>query len=214
VILDDGFQHRRLARDADIVLIDSTLQDSMLKLLPRGMLREPFGQLRRATAVILTRCELADHATMKRWQDRLSALASVPIYHARTTVEKTLDESGQSVEIRGRAAISFCGLGNPSAFEATARRLGAVLRDCQRFDDHYEYSAEDLAALGRRAKECGAELLLTSEKDWIKIESIGEHSRSLQICRIVISIDLDDDGDDLLAQLNEKIGVAPRNAQT
>jgi tetraacyldisaccharide 4'-kinase len=172
LVLDDGFQHRRLMRDLDVVVIDATQPWGYGHLLPRGLLRESLAGLRRAQLVILSRVDLADQDTLRDIHrvvgrhittDRIAEVAFTP--------RRWLEQHGSIrslEELRNVPSVAFCGIGNPAAFERTVHPLVDV-RATRVFPDHYHYTAEDGSALARLARENGAQMLVTTLKDLVKL---------------------------------------------
>lgn len=182
VLLDDGFQHRRLARDVDIVLVDALRPfglpapfpggEPVRALLPRGLMREPLGALRRADAVVITR---SDAVAEEELEDLVSLLMKtapgLPV--ARSVHEPvrlrafasgaTLDPS----ELEGRDVALFSGIGNPAAFEVTIRALGARVRKHTVFDDHHSFRPGDLDELGAKGH-----LVVTTAKDAARLDRL------------------------------------------
>lgn len=167
-LLDDGFQHRRLHRDLDIVLID--VQDPWAggDLFPRGRLREPIEALARAHVLVLTRSE--SWRSYTGIEGRLRALnPGAEILHAEFCPESWLrledgDAAGVS-ELAGKPVAAFCGLANPGGFWRTLEQLGCRPVYRRSFADHHRYSAREIDALARAATDAGAGILVTTEKD-------------------------------------------------
>lgn len=173
LILDDGFQHRRLARDIDIVTIDATSPFGFGRLLPAGLLREPVTGLRRADAVVITRCDQVSQeqlAAIERQVRQVNPdLIIATAVHAPAAV---ITQDGPEIgleTLRGKRVHAFCGIGNPEAFFDTIRRLGCVLAGRQAFDDHHAYTGECLSGIRQQAGEHTADYVLTTQKDWTKI---------------------------------------------
>jgi tetraacyldisaccharide 4'-kinase len=172
LILDDGFQHRRLARDLDIVLIDALDPWGAGRLLPRGLLREPRSSLRRATAVIITRADQCTreektrliHELRRLWRDE-------PPIEAVFRPTGLLNSEGSRVEVASLGpAAAFCGIGNPEGFRRTLGDAGvSPIAAFRAFPDHHHYSDRDLADLERWAREQSAAALVTTQKDLVKI---------------------------------------------
>lgn len=165
LILDDGFQHRRLHRDLDIVLIDATSPPHRDYLFPRGTLREPAGGLKRTGAILLTRCDQVEPAALAELCDwlakRFPATPVATSEHQPTTGAE---------ELRGQTVAAFCGLGNPAAFRRTVEDLGARVIDFRTFPDHHPYTRTDVGALREWAAEFPPETrIATTQKDWVKI---------------------------------------------
>ncbi len=161
LVLDDGFQHRRIARDLDLVLVSALDPDGVGGLLPRGLLREPLCGMRRADMVLLT------HA------DQVSAeqLAAARALVEREAPQVSLIEARHLVGPLGTDAplFAFCGLGSPASFLETLRQLGAELTGHRLFDDHHPYTSADLVSMVAEASAQGAEALVTTCKDRARI---------------------------------------------
>ena len=175
VILDDGFQHRALRREMDIVLIDATNPFGHGSLIPRGSLREPLTALRRASALVLTRTELADETLpglvtqLRRWHGYR------PIYHMQTVVKALWHVGDQRCEdvtvLRRRRVVAFAGIGNPDAFAETMRQRGCNVVALLVFPDHHRYTMADWQAIVALTRRYGGECVVTTTKDAIRLES-------------------------------------------
>ncbi len=173
-ILDDGFQHRRLKRDVDLVLVDALNPWGWDAVLPRGLLREPKVGVNRADAILISRSDQVIPAELEKLTHEISKLApTLPIIyltHAPTQVYDLGNSKEISLEsLQGKGISLFCGLGNPEGFFRTAAELGIQILDEISFPDHYIYQEEDIEKLVTKAKNQGAEALLTTEKDGVKI---------------------------------------------
>ena len=173
LVLDDGFQHRRLARDLDVVLIDATDPWGGDYLFPRGGLREPKSNLRRAALVILTRCDAVSTEIVSDLENEVRRIApALPIVR---TIHAPLDlvngKDRQQVELlRGRKVRAFCGIGNPEAFRRTLLSLGADLRELRAYPDHHSYTRTDVDELQRWAAALPADAwVVVTQKDWVKL---------------------------------------------
>ncbi|MBZ5565673.1 MAG: tetraacyldisaccharide 4'-kinase [Acidobacteriia bacterium] len=166
-LLDDGFQHLALARDIDIVVLDTTQEISDRALLPVGRLREPSSALKRADCVILTRLELGDPGPLEKQVRQINPLAA--IFHTMTQFVQLVDiESGRIYPphaLEGEPVLAFCGIGNPKAFFADLRKWGFSVVAEQTFPDHYRYGDADMEVIGMGFKKSGATALVTTEKD-------------------------------------------------
>ena len=188
LVLDDGFQHRRLRRDLDIVLIDATRPPACDYLFPRGTLREPTGGLRRAGAIVLTRCDQVPTAEVDATREWL--LRRFPGKPVATTEHRPVELIGgaepEPVEtLRGRPSAAFCGIGNPAAFRHTLDSLGANAVDFRTFPDHHAYTREDVDDLTRWANGLPADALVaTTQKDWVKLRIPELAGRPLRAVRI------------------------------
>lgn len=177
LVLDDGFQHRRLRRNLDIVLIDALRPWGGGAVLPLGLLREGRSALRRAGCLVVTRSDQVDAATrdalvsdLMRW--------NVPVIcasHQPTTL-RDLDGADavnrQPAVLAGTAVVLASGIGNPAGFERTARDLGWHVREHLRFPDHHAYTEADCAQLKATAQRHQATVVVTA-KDAIKLRNRG-----------------------------------------
>jgi tetraacyldisaccharide 4'-kinase len=176
LVLDDGFQHRRLGRDLDVVLLDALDPFGGGRLFPRGLLREPVRSLRRAGVVVLSRADLISVEERKAIRTRAERDAGQPIrwLEARHAPLDVLDAEGRSYPLAptlGVPVAVFCGIGNPEGFRKTLEQIGAPLVGFQAFPDHHPYHARDLADLAAWATTLGAELVLTTQKDLVKLRT-------------------------------------------
>jgi len=159
LLLDDAFQHRRIARNLDLVLLDASENLLSEGIIPFGKLREPLSSLQRADAVVLTHTRLP-HTKTFEW---LSQHVTAPIFQA------DYEPQAGGVSWNGKRVAAFCAIGAPHHFFDMLERNGAELVLRKRFRDHHHYSKEDMASLDTRAQNAGAQLLVTTEKDAVKI---------------------------------------------
>jgi tetraacyldisaccharide 4'-kinase len=194
-LLDDGFQHRALARDVDIVVLDATQPLSNWQLLPAGRQREPVSALRRAHMVVITRTDVAPAAPLQALAARTSP--ALKVFLARTELCGWVDAlSGAAVSpaaIESKPVAVFCGLGNPRAFFADVRRWGfrPVLEKA--FPDHHVYTEAEIGQLAAEARRHGAGALLTTQKDAVKFHSDWQPQVPVWACQTETRID--DPGD-------------------
>jgi len=172
-ILDDGFQHRRLARDLDIVLIDALRPFGYGHVLPRGLLREPPAALARADLVVITHADLLGADALAGLRQALTEhlMPDVPLLLAEHRPSDIVFADGSREEaawLRGRAIAAACAIANPDAFQQTLDRLGAHVVRLDAFQDHHAYTADDLAGLADAATSAGANVLVTTGKDFVK----------------------------------------------
>jgi tetraacyldisaccharide 4'-kinase len=175
-ILDDGFQHRRLRRQLDIVAIDASDPFGCGHLFPRGLLRERLSGLARADAVVLTRAAAvpaARRAELRAAVSRARGNKPAAIWIEAEHRPVAIRSAGGSVEplesLRGQRVAAFSGIGNPAAFRRTLEEAGATVVDFRAFADHHAYSAGDLEALAARAGSEAADRVVTTLKDLVKI---------------------------------------------
>lgn len=173
-LLDDGFQHRKLHRDLDIVLLDGRNPFGYGYLLPRGLLREPPEALKRAHLVaITTDLQAGEPQDLQPLRNLLRRYhPKAPIILRRLPRAFLALSEGREVRLsalKGKKALAFSGIGNPASFEAQLRHLGVEVLEHRVFLDHHRYRPEDLVALAEAAERRDAEVLLTTEKDMVKM---------------------------------------------
>ena len=227
-LLDDGFQHRRAARDFDILLINAGDPFGFGRLLPRGLLREPLASLRRADAVVVTRSDTLDESA------RATLAATIEKHHGRPPVAWTSHvwagfqcdtteaarSAGHSIDIAqgdhineihnladlaGQRVVGVVGLGDPDAFNAQLRAAGANVVDFIAFDDHHHYTDDELASVADVAKRHQA-VIVTSEKDWVKWRRRRDALHGAVVLRPRLNIRWLTGGEELTAAL---LQVAP-----
>lgn len=175
-ILDDGFQHLELKRNLDLVLIDFANPFGNGHCLPWGPLREPFSQLARADVFILTRAK--GHDRHDKIKDTLKkGFPSTPVFYSDHLPSQFVfpytNENFPPDFIKGKAVLGFAGIARPELFRNTLIGLGADVVHFRGYKDHYPFSHEDIQALIRMKEKVGAQYLLTTEKDWMRIASLG-----------------------------------------
>lgn len=173
LVLDDGFQHRRLGRDLDLVLSDATRPADRDYLLPRGTLREPVGGLRRAGLLVLTRCDQVEPAEVDRqrawFTRRFPKLPVATAVHAPVGLVGAV-RTADVGELRGKPVGAFCGIGNPAAFRRTLTDLGADVVAFRAFADHHPYDRADVYALEQWAEALPTDAVVaTTQKDFVKL---------------------------------------------
>jgi tetraacyldisaccharide 4'-kinase len=161
IILDDGFQHRRIHRTIDFLLLDALNPFGYGYMLPRGYLREPKSALKRATAVIITRANLVSRDELQKIIREIRVIdANAKIAEAihRPTGLHFGDGTVEAPEsLKGKKVIAFCGIGNPSAFVTTLTHLGAKVVGVRAYDDHHAYCQDDFDCIMRDAAAHEAE---------------------------------------------------------
>lgn len=182
LLLDDGFQHRRLHRDLDLVVVDASDPFGGGHLLPRGLLREPISSLKRAHAILLTRCDQVEAATLTALETRIRRLApGIPLARSVHQPLVLVNSEGQQLAVEqlcGRSLAGFCGIGNPQAFRRTVEALGGQWIAFQVYPDHHPYCRDDIAQLQQQTRDLPPDTWwITTQKDLVKIRlsHLGEH---------------------------------------
>jgi len=171
--LDDAFQHRRLARDLDIVLVDALSPFGYGHVFPRGLLREPLSGIRRAQVVVLSRADLVDQKTRDAIRERIRPLAPLAewaeVRHAPTVLVSAAGNHLDLETLQGTRVAAFCGIGNPEGFRQTLTQLKYDLVDFRVFPDHHPYTRQDVHTLTEWLKQIKAQAAICTEKDLVKI---------------------------------------------
>ena len=188
VILDDGFQHLRLQRDLNIMLVDSAIGFGDGHLLPRGLLREPLSHIRRADIILMTRVE--DLRSCQTLEHLLRSLhPSAPVFHSNYEPVGLIGpgEQWDPVEaFKGKSVLAFSGIANPLSFSSLLKKCGMkVIREAI-FPDHHRYTREDLASLSEMGKK--AEWILTTEKDLVRLAGLEINAFPIRALRIEMRV--------------------------
>ncbi len=192
IILDDGFQHLRLHRDLDVVLVDGANPFGYGRMLPTGLLRERPEALGRADLLVVTHADFGGDLDAIK-QDLWRYAPTAPIVLA---VHRPLGLIGPHCvalplhRLQGERVMALSGIGNPGSFEATLVRLGAHVLAHHIFPDHYIYSPADLKALSAAARAAGASMMVTTEKDMIKLTRLNLEDKSMPLYALSITLDL------------------------
>jgi tetraacyldisaccharide 4'-kinase len=177
VVLDDGFQHVQLRRDCDLVLIDFTRPALDDGLLPLGWLREPAGSLRRASGVIVTRAVKVDDELSNNIMKLHGQAPIAWCRHAWTGLEGIDAAVVHEVSwLRRKRVAVWAGTGNPAAIVEHAESVAAAVVDVPRLADHAQWNAPKVARLLARAQEAGADAIIVTPKDWMKIAPLDVQS--------------------------------------
>lgn len=212
IIMDDGFQHRRLHRDLNIVVIDVTVPFGFGHLLPRGLLREPLDSLSRADLVILSRCSAVDEQTIAAIETRLlQHNPRIPIVRSDHRPSSLLEYPDHFLPIDGLAGqnvATVSAIGNPEAFEETVRTCGANVVESYRLGDHDAYDRETVLALREWIRDRGdsVEQIVCTHKDLVKLQTDRLAEKPVK----AILIDLEFSGDrtaldDALEAIHQRI---------
>ncbi len=208
LIMDDGFQHRRLARNLDIIAIDATCPFGYGKIIPAGLLREPISSLKRADAAVITRCDQVSEEQLKEIEDKLRnikpELPTARSIHKAVHI-KTIDNKQIDLErFKNKKVFAFCGIGNPDSFIKSLNSIGYNVAGSKIYDDHYNYTNTCLADLTKQSQSLGAEIMLTTQKDFTKIRLL-ESARNLPLAYLAIEIQFLSGRDRLRSLIDEAL---------
>lgn len=195
-ILDDGFQHWRLFRDKDILLVDNSNPFGNNKLFPSGMLREPLGEMKRADVIVITKVHRHASGDVNIKPGLLDEIRKhnpgAPIYTSGQTPVSLITVSGSELpleQISGRTVYAFCGIGNPGFFQDTLAALNARVRGFRAFRDHYRYTRTDIDRIKKTAKQHNADWIVTTEKDIMRLKGFDIQDTNIVSLRIDFTIE-------------------------
>ncbi len=207
LILDDAFQHRSLFRNCDIVLMDGKAPFGNGSVLPKGELREPPAALKRADAIVLTDPG-AEGSTValrevlgKRWNE-------IPVFEARRRPRSLIgarDEREHSLSfLSGKRILAFAGIAVPERFRAALEKLSGMPAASLWFPDHHRYDGGDITGILETAKASSAELIVTTEKDAVRLKGFPDFYRRLYFLRI--ELDMGGSRDPFIETILRKLG--------
>jgi tetraacyldisaccharide 4'-kinase len=211
LLLDDGFQHRALARDLDVVVLDAMNPFGNGRLLPAGPNREPRAALRRAGLVWLSRADQAEpaaRAALRALAVDATRRAPVESRHAPVeVVDGTLARGLGVGALRGRRVLLLAGIARPAGFRRTLAGLGAELGAEAIFPDHHPFTEGELGRVLREAETARCELVVTTEKDAVRLPPGA--AADPRVCAVRIEAEILRGGDELEAALDAAL-AAPR----
>jgi len=183
IILDDGFQHIRLSRDLNILLIDGAVELSNARLLPAGPLREPLTGLQRADMVLVKggRLQETDRALMRKYNIAENGF----VFKAGGLMELSGGEARPVKSLKGKPILAIAAIARPDSFFSLLRDLGMNVAETMAYTDHHGYNAGDVDAIRLKMKAAGAEALITTGKDGVKLASL---LRGADISRYTLAI--------------------------
>lgn len=202
LVLDDGFQHLRIARELNIVTIDATNPWDGGRLLPQGRLRESPRGLARADCIVVTRTEQVGDLTALRKE--LHRLASAPVFISRMvtrSMRSVTGESQQTSPVPSGPLAAFCAIGNPGSFFEHLRREDHTPILARTFPDHHVYDQSEIDSLILEARRIGARGLITTAKDAVKLQGL-DLTLPCYVLEIEIVIE---DAEELAAMLDRAI---------
>ena len=184
IVIDDGFQHRTLAKDLEIVVVPGRAPWGNARVFPRGMLREPLSALARAHAVLLTNPagpETIDAVTRAVRRFNAGAAVLTAHYQLLDAVEARSGRRVPVADLAGRRLLAFAGLGSPQGFADTLDAAGVRRVGLAEFPDHHWFTSGDLEQLTREARASSAQGLVTTEKDWVRLRDMARPALPLWV---------------------------------
>lgn len=216
IILDDGFQHRGLARDVDIVLIDATLPFGFGHLLPRGLLREPLANLGRADLLIVTHADQVGSGDLRSIIENLNRLApGAPTARCQHTQTALISLNG-AVEPNGPPPASriflTAGIGNPRSFRDSVLARGVDVVGACWWPDHHRYRSRDVEFVLKRAEHYSASAVFTTEKDLVKLQDLS-HDWRVPVYALRVDIEFLEEDAEIVLDPIRRLGQNPTGNQ-
>ncbi|MDP2278528.1 MAG: tetraacyldisaccharide 4'-kinase, partial [Nitrospirota bacterium] len=175
-ILDDGFQHWRLFRDKNILLIDAENPFDNRRLLPVGLLREPLKEIERANIIVLTKTGDIRRAMIEDIVGEIKSYNSkAPVFLSTHKPSGFVRLSGEAMQIewaKGKNFFAFCGIGSPESFRKTVLSAGCSLKGIKKYSDHYSYKEDDIEDIIKEARAGNADWIVTTEKDMVRLRGM------------------------------------------
>ena len=207
IVMDDGYQHRRLGRCLDILMVDGLCPFGYGKILPAGLLREPVGGAKRAGIAAISRADIAGESKIEQIKTKLKSInKDMPVITCTHKPENVYSADGVKVpleELAGKPVTAFCSIGNPAGFVATLEKLGAEVRGRYFFDDHSDYDNERIDILRQLSDDAGEQWLITTEKDWVKLRELPEAATVGRLYWLEIELEITS-GQEVLEQVIDK----------
>ena len=193
VVLDDGFQHLRLKRDLDVVVIDALNPFGGENLIPRGSLREPLQNLERADLFIISHCDQGNEQSIRSIYTKLDQINhSAPVcesIHSPVHFDNIADGSILELEwLKGKRVYALSAIGNPESFACTLKGLGADLTKHKVFQDHHVYTKEEIDNVVSEAQSLSADAIVVTQKDIVKIRKMNIKDANILSLKIEIEI--------------------------
>ncbi|WII72020.1 tetraacyldisaccharide 4'-kinase [Bdellovibrio sp. 22V] len=174
LLVDDGFQHRKLFRDLNIVILDATENLDNYAVVPEGRARESWAGVERADVLILTKCNLAPESDLKALEERLPKNKEILYfgYEIKNLRNAKTDELKSVTELRDQELFLVSAIARPDVFEKMMREIGTVSKKSMHFRDHHQYSQQDVKNIEEEFRKSQAKYLVTTEKDAVKLRHL------------------------------------------
>lgn len=205
-ILDDGFQHRRLARDLDIVLIDAQNPFGNGHMFPRGVLREPVGALERAGIIVATKIDKITDEQACRLEERIRTISPKAVFatarHRPLFFTDVTGAAYSAEDMRGKKVVTASGIGDPAYFRMVLENSGPVIADEIIYADHHMFSRADVARMYASAVREQADHVIVTKKDHVKLKGLDISSIEDRLMVLNIAIEIVKGKESLIAGLN------------
>jgi len=206
VVLDDGFQHYRLKRDMDILLIDATSPFGNMRLFPGGMLREPLNRLKDADFVILTKSDMGRdnvpsiRKVLKKINSKIEIAES---YYKPLSFTKILSQESMPLSrIKDSRMAILSGIANPVYFEWMLVEAGAHVAERFRYPDHHRFTDKDMRDIEKRCLAKDINLVITTEKDAVRLKRLGSLPEDIEIFALKIDFSISSNEEALVGRLH------------
>lgn len=189
IILDDGFQYRKLRHSVEVVLVDATNPFGNGHMLPRGVLREPARNISRADLVFVTKCRGAEDDVVARVRDFNKTAPIVRCRHSPKVLKGVWDKDEKPLSwLAGKTVCTLSGIASPKGFENSLRAMGAKVVWCERYADHHRYDPSEILYALNRSSDMGADALVTTEKDAVRFPRLEASPVDCMYLRIAIEM--------------------------
>ena len=206
IILDDGFQHRRIERDVNIVMIDCMRPFGNKNLFPRGILRESVSSLKRADMFVLTRTDRASHDSVNNTKDELNKLfPGRPVILTRYTPSFLTDVTGAACaisEMKDKKILLVSGIVDHDYFQFLVKDAAGVIASRIDYDDHHAYSQKDIDRIFTECQKKEIDIVMVTKKDYVKLEDLNISQIEEKLFVLNITVDITEGKEELLAGLN------------
>lgn len=190
LILDDGFQYLALKHHVEIVLVDSKNPFANGYMLPRGLLREDVRHLSKAHYIFITKCDGSDNSALKAEIRKFNARAEmIECTHRARFLKNVFTTTREDLEfLKGKTVAAVSGIAAPAGFERELEKLGARLAQRVQFTDHHRYTQQEIIEVINSARECGAEAIITTEKDAVRFPRLDRCDLPVYFLRVDIEL--------------------------
>lgn len=190
LVCDDAFQHRQIFRDINLALLDSEKPAGNGQMLPRGSLREPVTALSRASAFIMTRTNEAVKTNMA--VANLAAAGNIPVFESShrplAAIKGDYSRQLSLADLQGKKVCAFAGIAQPDSFKKTLLAIGVQIISWDIFPDHHRYRLQELKNIRTNMSKNGADLIITTEKDGMRLQEFTEFLSEIYLLRIALEI--------------------------
>ena len=190
LICDDAMQHRQIFRDIDLILLDSKDPFGNGYVLPQGKLREPLDGLKRASAFLLTRTD--ETAETDNTNIKLGQLGKIPVFTSIHKLQDVIKGDCSDIwpisKLSGKKVCAFCGIAKPDSFKKSLLIARAQILSWDTFPDHHNYSLDELEKIKKKFHNCGADIIITTEKDGMRLQNFREFLRIIYLLRIEMEV--------------------------